>query len=115
LEELNSFDIIHTDLKPENVAIVLEPEDYPEDRIIKDFLDKKERKLLFTMEVSMLLVIFNKIVKFESLYKILFSSNKKGNDVLLFLKYCIQNKCLLDFLQPPYREKVLKYCKLILN
>jgi hypothetical protein len=115
LEELNSFDIIHTDLKPENVAIVLEPEDYPENRIINDFLDKTERHLLFTIEVALLTAIFHKIVKFEPLYKILFNSNNKGSEILSFVKYCTENKSLLDFIQPPYREKVFKNCKFFIT
>jgi hypothetical protein len=108
LEELNSFEIIHTDLKPENVAIVLEPEDYPENKIISSFPDQTQRYLLFTMEVALLTIIFHKIVKFEPLYKVLFNSHSKGNEVISFLKYCTNNRSLLDFFQPAYREKVMK-------
>lgn len=108
LDELNSFDIIHTDLKPENVAIVLEPEDYPENRNISLYLEKDVRWKLFCLEVAILTIVFHKIVKFEPLYKILFNSDDKKNEVVSFLKYCTENRSLLDFLQPPYREKFYK-------
>ena len=113
LEELNSFDIIHTDLKPENVAIVLEPNDYPENRQINLYMEKKERYFLFCLEVSLLTIIFHKIVKFEPLYKILFNSDNKTNEIISFLQYCIENRSLLKFIQPPYREKVIEKSKII--
>ena len=111
LEELNGFDIIHTDLKPENVAIVLEPEDYPENRNISLYMDKEVRLKLFCLEVTILTVIFHKIIKFEPLYKILFNSADKKNEVVWFLKYCTEHRSLLEFLQPPYREKLYKESK----
>jgi hypothetical protein len=111
LDELNGFDIIHTDLKPENVALVLEPEDYPENRNISQYMEKKERFLLFSLEVSMLYTIFHKVIKFEPLYKIFFDSDDKTKEIISFLKYCTINKTLLKFLQPPFRDKTVEKCK----
>lgn len=87
------------------MAIVLEPGDYPENRDISLYFEREIRWKLFCLEVSMLTVVFHKIVKFEPLYKILFNSDDKKNEVVSFLHYCTENRSLLDFLQPPYREK----------
>lgn len=74
-------------------------------------MEKKERYLLFCLEVTLLTIIYHKIIKFEPLYKILFNSEDKTNEVINFLQYCTLNKSLLKFIQPPFREKIIEQGK----
>ena len=115
MKELNNFEIIHTDLKPENIAVVLEPDDYPENRIFKEFFNNTEIYLLFTIEIALLVVIFYKFVKSEPLYELMFKSLSKKQEIDSFLKYCVDKKLLLEFLKSPFRENILKICKLLFN
>lgn len=102
---------MHTDIKPENVAVVLERGDYPEHRHIGSLLDQKLRHSLFTLEVSLLNAVFNKIIRKEPLYELVNNPKKSPTKLVEFLEYAVTNKSIIKLLQPPFRARVLEACK----
>ena len=107
LKELNSFDIIHTDIKPENVALVLERHDFTSDQIISQNLSQERMNYLYGMEIALICIFFYKILKTENTFEIFFDE-KIEEGAKNFTGFCLENRKCVKFFQPPFRKRMLE-------
>jgi serine/threonine protein kinase len=111
LREIHKLGIIHTDLKPENIAIVLEEEESLKKGSIGSFLDLKHRNSLFIFEVVLLTLIFNIIFRQEVFFGFMKEVFDHEKFLLDFLRQTTKKKLLLKLLKPPYRSRIWQKCK----
>lgn len=100
----------HTQVRPENVAVVLESRDFPELRNFGSIIGSEEEILLFVAEVTVLAKVFRLLRDSNALFSALFAEKSRAELEAFFFKFCVQHRSLADFLQPPFRVPVLGVC-----
>ena len=108
MKELNKFKIIHTDLKPENVAVVLEPEDFPNDPYYDKKFTHSRIQWLTYVEIAVIIIFYHEILRSDDMFEVFFDKKDHTTNIKGFLRHALKNRKLVKFFEPPLREKVLE-------
>lgn len=111
LIELRTMGYMHTQVRPESVAVAAKSQD------LREYPDLIERfqfcqiLVFFTLQVTLLAMIFHKIMVDDPIYKIFCAKRNVSKELVRFLETNILQNTLLVVLKSDLRPRIMKLCE----